>query len=50
MVAVVMHVFNPSTWEAGNGYQLRLLNCEAGGTLSSEFEASLVSRAISRTA
>ena len=37
--AVVAHAFNPSTWEA-----------EAGGSPSSEFEASLVYRASSRTA
>jgi hypothetical protein len=33
------HTFNPSTWEA-----------EAGGSLISEFEASLVYRVSSRTA
>jgi hypothetical protein len=36
---VVMHTFNPSTWEA-----------EAGEFLSSRFEASLVYRMSSRTA
>jgi hypothetical protein len=36
---MVAHAFNPSTWEA-----------EAGGFLSSEFEASLVYRVSSRTA
>jgi hypothetical protein len=34
-----VHTFNPSTWEA-----------EAGGFLSSEFEAGLVYRVSSRTA
>jgi hypothetical protein len=38
-LGIVAHTFNPSTWEA-----------EAGESLSSEFEASLVYRVSYRTA